>query len=67
MDGALARGSDVVASHRGKIVQYAGDSLLAVSGAEEAHEDDAERELSRASRDREGLERQAARESPEAR
>jgi len=43
MDGALARGARIVAEHQGKVLQYAGDSLLAVFGADEAREDDAER------------------------
>jgi class 3 adenylate cyclase/tetratricopeptide (TPR) repeat protein len=43
MDGALARCTDVVAAHHGKVLQYAGDNLLAAFGADEAREDDAER------------------------
>jgi tetratricopeptide (TPR) repeat protein len=43
MDGALARCTSVVESHKGKVFQYAGDSLLAVFGSEEAQEDDPER------------------------
>lgn len=43
MDGALARGSAVVEAHRGRVLQYAGDNFLAVFGAPEAREDDAER------------------------
>ena len=43
MDGMLARGSAIVAAHRGKVLQYAGDNLLAAFGADEAAEDDAER------------------------
>ncbi len=43
MDGALARCTAIVASHQGKVLQYAGDSLLAVFGADAAREDDAER------------------------
>ena len=43
MDGALARSTSIVEAHQGKVLQYAGDSLLAVFGADEAHEDDAER------------------------
>ena len=43
MDGALARATAVVHSHQGKVLQYAGDNLLAVFGAAEAREDDAER------------------------
>ena len=61
MDGALARASALVEAHQGKVLQYAGDSLLAVFGAAEAREDDAERavrcglallELGRAARQR---------------
>ena len=43
MDGALARCTAVVQAHHGKVLQYAGDSLLAAFGAIEAKEDDAER------------------------
>jgi class 3 adenylate cyclase len=43
MDGALERLSAIVVTHRGKVLQYAGDSLLAAFGADGAHEDDAER------------------------
>ena len=43
MDGALARCTAVVQTHQGKVLQYAGDNLLAVFGADEAREDDAER------------------------
>jgi class 3 adenylate cyclase len=43
MDSALERLSAVVRLHRGRVLQYAGDSLLAVFGADQAHEDDAER------------------------
>ena len=43
MDGALTRCTASVESHRGKVLQYAGDSVLAVFGADEAQEDDAER------------------------
>jgi class 3 adenylate cyclase len=42
MDGALARCTAVVQAHGGKVLQYAGDNLLAVFGADEAREDDAE-------------------------
>jgi class 3 adenylate cyclase/tetratricopeptide (TPR) repeat protein len=38
MDGALVRGTAIVKTYRGKVLQYAGDSLLAVFG----DEDDAE-------------------------
>ena len=43
MDGLLARCTARVAAHGGKVLQYAGDSLLAVFGAEASREDDAER------------------------
>ena len=43
MDSALARYTCLVESHQGKVLQYAGDSLLAVFGAGESQEDDAER------------------------
>ena len=43
MDGMLARGSAIVEAHRGRVLQYAGDNLLAAFGADEAAEDDAER------------------------
>ena len=43
MDGVLRRGTSLVQAHSGRVVQYAGDSLLAVFGSEEAAEDDAER------------------------
>jgi class 3 adenylate cyclase/tetratricopeptide (TPR) repeat protein len=42
MDGALSRGTTVVQAHRGRVLQYAGDNILAAFGAEEAAEDDAE-------------------------
>ncbi len=43
MDGALARFAAVVAAHGGRVLQFAGDSLLAAFGADAAREDDAER------------------------
>jgi class 3 adenylate cyclase/tetratricopeptide (TPR) repeat protein len=43
MDGALARGTAIIEAQRGKVLNYAGDNLLAVFGAEESVEDDAER------------------------
>ena len=43
MDGALSRGTAVVDAHRGKVLKYAGDSILAAFGADRAAEDDAER------------------------
>lgn len=42
MDGALARFTAIVAQHRGRVMGYAGDSMLAVWGAAAAMEDDAE-------------------------
>ena len=43
MDGALAQFASIVAAHGGKVLKYAGDSVLAVFGADEAREDDPER------------------------
>jgi class 3 adenylate cyclase len=43
MDGALSRATATVQAHGGKVLQYAGDSILAVFGAEQAQEDDVER------------------------
>ena len=43
MDGALTRGTAIVQAHRGQVLQYAGDNILAAFGADEAREDDAER------------------------
>ena len=43
MDDALSRATAVVQAHGGKVLQYAGDNVLAVFGAAEAREDDAER------------------------
>ena len=42
MDDALARGTAIVQVHRGKVLQYAGDNILAAFGSEESREDDAE-------------------------
>ena len=42
MDGALTRFTAIVEAHGGKVLQYAGDSLLAVFGSERANEEDAE-------------------------
>ena len=41
MDGALAAFTVIVEAHHGKVLQYAGDSLLAAFGAAEARENDA--------------------------
>src|SRR5436190_13065778 len=43
MDDALTRATAVVQAHGGKVLQYAGDNLLAVFGAAESREGDAER------------------------
>jgi class 3 adenylate cyclase len=43
IDGALANFTSIVQDHGGDVLQYAGDSLLAVFGAGQAREDDAER------------------------
>ena len=43
MDTALERLTAIVRAHQGRVLQYAGDSLLAVFGADQALEDDAER------------------------
>ena len=43
MDRVLTRCTAIVEAHCGKVLQYAGDSLLAVFGADGAQEDDAER------------------------
>ena len=43
MDGALARFTEIVQQYQGRVLQYAGDSLLAVFGTPTAHENDAER------------------------
>ena len=43
LDGTLARCTAIVDAHRGKVLQYAGDNLLAVFGGNTAEEDDAER------------------------
>lgn len=43
MDGALQHLTAIVESQYGRVLQYAGDSLLAVFGANETHEHDPER------------------------
>ncbi len=43
LDGLLMRATATVQAFQGKVLQYAGDSLLAVFGAEQSAEDDAER------------------------
>ncbi len=43
MDGALVRGTAIVEAHRGRVLQYAGDNILAAFGADSTREDDAER------------------------
>jgi class 3 adenylate cyclase len=45
MDDALVRGTAIVEDHGGKVLQYADDNILAVFGAGEAREDDAERAI----------------------
>ena len=42
LDDALQRFTSIVSTHRGRVLQYAGDSILAVFGGDESHEDDAE-------------------------
>src|SRR4051812_14364384 len=39
MDDALVRATALVEAHGGKVLQYAGDNILAVFGAAEARED----------------------------
>ena len=43
MDELLAAATAIVKGHGGRVLQYAGDSMLAVFGADGAREDDAER------------------------
>ena len=43
MDSALERLTAIVRAYHGRVLQYAGDSLLAAFGADQALEDDAER------------------------
>src|SRR6185295_9264631 len=43
VDGGLPRLTAVVLAHQGKVLQYAGDSILAVFGAGHVQEDDAVR------------------------
>ena len=43
MDGALAHFTSIVQAHLGRVLQYAGDNLLAAFGTIAAREDDAER------------------------
>ena len=43
MDDALRRGTAIVQARGGKVLQYAGDNILAAFGAQHAGEDDAER------------------------
>ncbi|MBV9889860.1 MAG: adenylate/guanylate cyclase domain-containing protein, partial [Rhizobacter sp.] len=43
MDDALRRGTEVVEARGGKVLQYAGDNILAVFGADGSREDDSER------------------------
>lgn len=43
MEEVLSAHTDIVIAHGGRVLKYAGDSVLAVFGAEQAREDDAER------------------------
>ena len=43
MDDVLARCTAIVQAHCGKVLQYAGDNILAAFGSDETREDDAER------------------------
>jgi class 3 adenylate cyclase len=43
MDDALLRGTAIVEARGGKVLQYAGDNILAVFGADGSREDDSER------------------------
>ena len=43
LDDTLTAATRIVQAHHGKVLQYAGDSLLAVFGAEQATEEDPER------------------------
>ena len=43
MDGALERLTTIIEHHGGRVLQYTGDGLLAVFGADQAREDDPER------------------------
>lgn len=45
VDTMLAHCTGIVGAHLGKVLQYAGDSVLAVFGADETREDDAERAI----------------------
>ena len=45
MDGALAAYTALVQAHRGRVLQYTGDGLLAAFGADEALEDDPEQAI----------------------
>jgi class 3 adenylate cyclase/tetratricopeptide (TPR) repeat protein len=45
LDDALKRATHVVEAHRGRVLQYAGDSILAAFGADEVREDDVERSV----------------------
>ena len=47
LDDALQRFTSIVSTHRGRVLQYAGDSILAVFGGDKSHEDDAELPLRR--------------------
>lgn len=45
LDGALQRYTAIVQQHRGRVLQYTGDGMLAAFGADEAQEDDPERAI----------------------
>jgi predicted ATPase/class 3 adenylate cyclase len=45
VDGALERFTAIIVARKGRVLQYAGDSILAAFGAEEAREDDAENSI----------------------
>ncbi|MEO7850694.1 MAG: adenylate/guanylate cyclase domain-containing protein [Rubrivivax sp.] len=42
MDGALERFTTIVEKHKGRVLQYTGDGMLAAFGADEGHENDPE-------------------------
>ena len=61
MDGALRQFTDIVQAHGGRVLQYAGDSLLAVFGAEVSVEDDPEQAVRAALQIVESAQRTSAR------
>ncbi len=42
MDGALERFTQIIDRHKGRVLQYTGDGMLAAFGADEGHENDPE-------------------------